>query len=145
MADRSPASSATASSSSEDEHQHPSAPQGLEEDTLMLEDMDEDMAVCSANLRTSLKIIRDPSKTAFDMLPSGETLGAFANRHAIDRYARKVESKRERARETRMKKRKLVKSIQRRKEKAIPVYGHISGSCIPSQITNGVGTHGLQH
>jgi hypothetical protein len=60
----------------------------------------------SSNLRGSLKIVRDPSKTAFDFLPTGETLGAFANRHAVDRYSRKVESKRERARETRRRKRK---------------------------------------
>jgi len=60
----------------------------------------------TSNLRGSLKIVRDPSKTAYDFLPNGETLGAFANRHAVDRYSRKVESKRERARETRRRKRK---------------------------------------
>lgn len=60
----------------------------------------------SSNLRSSLKIVRDPGKTAYDVLPTGETLGSFANRNAVERYARKVESKRERARETRRKKRK---------------------------------------
>jgi hypothetical protein len=59
----------------------------------------------SSNLRGSLKIVRDPSKNAFDILPTGETLGAFANKHAVARYSRKVENKRERARETRKKKR----------------------------------------
>jgi hypothetical protein len=39
------------------------------------------------------------------MLPTGETVGAFANKHAVERYSRKVENKRERARETRKKKR----------------------------------------
>jgi len=61
----------------------------------------------SCNLRGSLKIVRDPSKNAFDYLSTGETIGAFANKHAVDRYARKVENKRERARETRKKKRTL--------------------------------------
>lgn len=74
------------------------------------------------NLRSSLKIIRDPTKTAFDHLPTGETLGAFANRHAVDRYARKVKSKRDRARETRLKKRKLDKSKNSSKE----TYGTIT-------------------
>lgn len=63
-------------------------------------------ADADSNLRSSLKIVRDPSKTAYDFLPSGESLGAFANRHAVERYSRKVESKRERARETRRRKRK---------------------------------------
>jgi hypothetical protein len=60
----------------------------------------------TADLRCSLKTLRDPSKTAFDLLPSGETIGSFANRCAVERYTRKIESKRERARETRRRKRK---------------------------------------
>ena len=71
---------------------------------------DDDTAVqneIAANLRTSLKVVRDPCKNAFDLLPTGETIGAFANKHAVDRYIRKVENKRERARETRRKKRKV--------------------------------------
>lgn len=59
-----------------------------------------------SNLRSSLKLVRDPCKTAYDFLPNGETLGSFANRHALERYKRKVESKRERARETRKRKRR---------------------------------------
>lgn len=59
-----------------------------------------------AKLRVSLKIVRDPTKTAYDVLPSGETIGAFANKHAVARYARKIENKRERAREIRKKKKK---------------------------------------
>jgi hypothetical protein len=52
-------------------------------------------------IRVCLKIVRDISKTAFDLLPSGETIGEFANRYAVERYTRKIESKRERARECR--------------------------------------------
>lgn len=62
----------------------------------------------SANLRFALKIVRDPSKTAFDKLSSGDSLGTFANLYALRRYARKVEAKRDRARETRKLKRKNV-------------------------------------
>lgn len=68
-------------------------------------------------LREYLKIVRDPSKTAYDMLPSGETIGEFANRHAVERYARKIESKRERARESRRKKRKAGKLYSRPKKR----------------------------
>lgn len=82
-------------------------------------------------LRSSLKIIRDPTKTAFDLLPTGETLGAFANRHAVDRYARKVKNKRDRARETRLKKRKLDKSKKTGKE----TYGSISRPDFSRQVT----------
>ena len=67
----------------------------------------------SANLRCFLKIVRDASKTAFDLLPSGETLGAFANKHAVARYSRKIENKRERARESRRFKRKHRKNKPR--------------------------------
>lgn len=63
----------------------------------------------TTNLRISLKIVRDPTKNAYDLLPSGETIGAFANKHALARYARKIENKRERAREIRKKKKKNVK------------------------------------
>lgn len=61
----------------------------------------------TAHLRGSLKIVRDTSKTAYDSLPTGETIGEFANRYALQRYSRKVESKRERARETRKQKRTM--------------------------------------
>jgi len=63
----------------------------------------------TTNLRISLKIVRDPTKNAYDLLPSGETIGAFANKHALARYARKIENKRERAREIRKKKKKNAK------------------------------------
>lgn len=138
MADRS------SSGTSEDENVN--TPGGWDEeeyDDAMLDEMDDDLTLGSANLRSSLKIIRDPTKNAFDVLPSGETLGSFANRHAIDRYARKVESKRERARETRLKKRKQVKTLLRRQERATPVYGNIGGSCLSREIANGIGTHGF--
>lgn len=58
------------------------------------------------HFRGLLKIVRDPDKNAFDTLPNGETIGGFANKYALERYSRKVESKRERARETRRLKRK---------------------------------------
>lgn len=59
--------------------------------------------LCS--LRATLKIVRDSNKTAYDLLPSGETIGSFANRQAVERHLRKVENKRERARESRRRKR----------------------------------------
>jgi len=55
----------------------------------------------AANIRSMLKVIRDPSKTAYDLLPTGETIGAFANRHAVETYVRKNVIKREKAREIR--------------------------------------------
>jgi hypothetical protein len=61
----------------------------------------------TAHLRCALKIVRDPTKNAYDHLSSGETIGNFANIYAVERYRRKVESKRERARETRKLKRKI--------------------------------------
>lgn len=92
-----------------------------DEDSIVSAD---DGEVSTTNLRSYLKIIRDPSKTAYDLLPSGETIGSFANRHAVDRYARKVKSKRERARETRMKKRRVGTSKKSAKE----TYGDIGAS-----------------
>lgn len=90
----------------------------------------------SANLRTSLKIVRDPTKNAFDILPTGETIGAFANRQAIERYARKVESKRERARETRRQKRKHIKSQQKKKESRLSYGDPIpAGTCAALKTT----------
>ena len=64
-----------------------------------------DSLAVQVRLRQTLKIVRDPTKTAFDRLDSGETLGSFANFHAVERYKRKVESKRVRARVTRKLKR----------------------------------------
>ena len=58
-------------------------------------------------LRISLKLVRDPNKNAFDFLPSGETIGEFANRYAVERYTGKLETKREQAKESRRQKRKL--------------------------------------
>ena len=58
-------------------------------------------------LRISLKWVRDPTKNAFDSLPSGESIGNFANRYAVERYTRKIETKRERAKECRRQKRKV--------------------------------------
>lgn len=62
--------------------------------------------VNSQNLRTNLKTVRDPTKTAYDLLPSGESIGSFANKHAVARYRSKIEGKRQRARETRKQKKK---------------------------------------
>ena len=58
------------------------------------------------HVRSFLKIIRDRTKTAYDKLASGKTLGEEANKLAVGKYMRKVELKRERARETRSRKRK---------------------------------------
>jgi hypothetical protein len=71
-------------------------------------------AALSLHLRSSLKIVRDPSRTAYDLLPTGETLGSFANRQAVDRYARKVEQKRHRAAQTREQQRKQTKAKKRK-------------------------------
>ena len=60
----------------------------------------------SAKLRCCLKIVRDPTKTAYDVLPTGETIGSFANKEAVDRYIRKIKSKRQRARESRKRSKK---------------------------------------
>lgn len=57
------------------------------------------------HIRTFLKIVRDPSKTAYDELPSGRTIGSIANELAISRYKRKIERKRAQTRETRSRKR----------------------------------------
>jgi hypothetical protein len=64
-----------------------------------------DSLATQVKLRQTLKVVRDPTKTAFDRLASGETLGSFANFHAVERYKRKVESKRVRARVNRSLKR----------------------------------------
>jgi hypothetical protein len=60
-------------------------------------------------VRVLLKIVRDTEKTAYDLLPGGQTIGHFANIYAIDRYTRKVESKKYSARENRKTKRKSAK------------------------------------
>jgi len=75
------------------------------------------------SLRNQLKIVRDVRMHPFDELPdgNGESIGAFANRHAVLRYTQKVESKRQRARELRRVKRKREmgtgkdKSVARKK------------------------------
>lgn len=60
----------------------------------------------SEHLRMYLKIVRNPRNSAFDTLPNGQTIGGFANRHAINRYARTIESKREQTRASRQQNRK---------------------------------------
>lgn len=62
-----------------------------------------------SNHRAILKIIRDATKTPYDLLPSGETIGSFANRHASERYRDKIEKKRVRAREIRKRRRPISK------------------------------------
>ncbi len=60
----------------------------------------------SDNLRSYLKMVREPKNSAFDLLPNGQSIGAFANKHAVTRYARTIESKREQARASRQQGRK---------------------------------------
>lgn len=67
----------------------------------------------SANVRALLKIVRDPSKTAYDLLPNGETLGSFANRHAVENYIHKNNVKRQNAKEFRKRKR-ITKFLQKK-------------------------------
>ena len=85
--------------------------QGEDEEEEEEEEEAEEEEEFGPNIRTYLKIIRDSSKTAYDVLPSGESLGSFANRHAVERYIKKVENKRERARETRRKKRNVKEDV----------------------------------
>src|SRR6185312_15172630 len=51
--------------------------------------------------RFAMKWVRDSSHTPYDLLPNGETLGEFANRHALEKYNRKIGLKRERAKKIR--------------------------------------------
>jgi hypothetical protein len=67
------------------------------------------------HVRSFLKILRDPTKTAYDELPSGKTLGEVANEMAVAKYTRKVELKRERARETRARNKKDEKPTKKSK------------------------------
>ncbi len=76
-------------------------------------------------LRGCMKMVRDPSKTAFDLLPTGETIGSFANKYAVSRYSRNVESKRARARVAKNKHRrsgisKVSAAIQNKKPPVNP-------------------------
>ncbi len=71
------------------------------------------MTQSDLHIRTILKMIRDCSKTAYDELPSGRTLGEVANELAITQYAKKITRKRERAREARSQKRKFEEQLQR--------------------------------
>jgi hypothetical protein len=70
------------------------------------------MTQSEIHIRTFLKIIRDRSKTAYDELPSGRTLGEVANELAVTQYAKKIKRKRERAREARSQKKKFDEQIQ---------------------------------
>lgn len=74
---------------------------------------DEDDEHESANVRALLKIVRDPSKTAYDLLPTGETVGSFANKHAVENYIHKNIVKRQNAKEFR--KRKRITKIMNKK------------------------------
>ncbi len=67
---------------------------------------------CNATfIRTALKHIRDPSKTAFDNLPIADTtIGDFANEYAIYRYTCKVARKRLRAHNAKNRKKQKIQS-----------------------------------
>jgi hypothetical protein len=65
------------------------------------------------NLRGYLKIVRDPTKTAFDILPDGQTIGEFANKQAVERYSKKIVNKRIRASKQRRRKREQNKKTVR--------------------------------
>lgn len=72
----------------------------------------------SDNVRSLLKLVRDPSKTAFDLLPTGETLGSFANRHVVEAYVRQILMKRETAQRSRERNRnQRLKKLQPKKKK----------------------------
>jgi hypothetical protein len=76
------------------------------------------MSDSKLHIRSLLKIIRDRTKTAYDTLPSGETLGEVANKEAIAQYSRKIKRKRERARESRSLKK--MKNTENKKPKDPP-------------------------
>jgi len=69
------------------------------------------------NVRSMLKIVRNERFTCFDQLPTGETVGAFANREAVRWYTRKLEGKRG-------KKRKLQNPASRAVKKPKAANGH---------------------
>lgn len=56
------------------------------------------------SIRRLLKIVRDSTKTAYDQLPNGKTIGAFAHDHAVSRYSSRLDSKRIQARQNRRRK-----------------------------------------
>lgn len=59
------------------------------------------------HIRSFLKLVRDPSRTAYDVLPSGKTIGQCANEIANARYLHKKALKCEHAREARSRKRDI--------------------------------------
>lgn len=59
-----------------------------------------------AGLRLTLKHIRDETKTPYDVMPNGQTLGQVANTLAMKQYTQKIKKKRERARQSRKAKQK---------------------------------------
>jgi hypothetical protein len=63
--------------------------------------MDIDLSETSAQVRTIYKLVKDTSRTAYDVLPCGRTLGEYANVIAVDRYIKKNWRKRHQARAAR--------------------------------------------
>lgn len=74
-------------------------------------------------LRHLLKKIRQNNSTAYDVLPTGENIGSFANRHAVERYIKKINTKRERARESRKKTRKKNPNLLVVQQHSTPICG----------------------
>jgi hypothetical protein len=79
-------------------------------------------------LRTTLKRIRDPKRTPYDLLPNGKTLGEAANVLAVKQYAQKNKLKRERARHSRQ--------LKREKNDKCPT--SVSPSALPKETLTSV-------
>ena len=67
------------------------------------------------HLRPTLKLIRDPNKSPYDLTSSGQEIGEIANILAFNRYQQKNMLKRMRARQSRQRKKKI--RIQEKSEK----------------------------
>lgn len=65
-----------------------------------------DLMESSAHVRLIYKLVKDSSRTAYDVLPCGKTLGEYANMVAIARYQKKNWRKREQARAARANRKK---------------------------------------
>lgn len=57
------------------------------------------------NVRRFYRLVRDTSRTAYDVLPCGKTIGEFANEIALKKYVQTIKRKRIQATALRVRKR----------------------------------------
>lgn len=69
------------------------------------------------HIRTLLKIVRDPTKTAYDELPNGKIIGDIANQYAVERYKSKNARKKIQTQETRKRKKEELKAQSSQNQK----------------------------